>query len=136
VTGTNFHRMSLMHLLLMRSRIVWTRIGRTLGMDIKGSACWSPSSYKCKYKYEGSCRHSRCVTVCQASHQHSRHGRRQTCNRSRQSTVRQQQQPRHRPTRSKYYNSQRPPADQQWEEPGQLTSSLTYHWMSEHTSHA
>ena len=31
-----------MHLLLMRSRIVWTRIGRTLDMDIKGSACWSP----------------------------------------------------------------------------------------------
>ena len=37
---------SLMHLLLTRSRIVWTRIGRTLDMDIKGSACWSPSPYK------------------------------------------------------------------------------------------
>jgi len=30
-----------------RSRIVWTCIIRTL--DIKGSACWSPSLYKCKY---------------------------------------------------------------------------------------
>ena len=37
---------SLMHLLLTRSRIVRTRIGRTLDMDIKGSACWSPSPYK------------------------------------------------------------------------------------------
>ena len=35
-----------MHLLLTRSRIVWTRTGRTLDMDIKGSACWSPSPHK------------------------------------------------------------------------------------------
>jgi len=40
-----------MHLLLIRSRIVWTHIGETLDMDIKGSACWSPSPYKYKYKY-------------------------------------------------------------------------------------
>jgi len=34
--------------LLIRSRIVWTHNRGTLDVDIKGSACWSPSPYKYK----------------------------------------------------------------------------------------
>ena len=36
-----------------------THIGRTLDMDIKGSACLSPSLYKYKYKYYQSVQQSR-----------------------------------------------------------------------------